>query len=171
MLGEQSIKNLLTKQSRKLLERNKKTLAELNYYSYSKKALIVAEDEKENGVRALLNLGHTFGHAIESLTNYKRYLHGEAVAIGVCMAINLSLAKQLISAAIAKEFKMLIGNLGLPQSADGSLKADEFVQAMSLDKKNVSSKFRLILPVDDCCIIVEEGDIKLIKQAIREQLV
>jgi 3-dehydroquinate synthase len=171
LLGEQSIKSILVTQSKGLLMRNKKILAELIYYSCCKKAKIVAKDEKESGERAILNLGHTFGHALESLTNYKQYLHGEAVAIGICMAINLSLAKQLISVSVASEFKLLIKTLGLPLFAGGSLKADDFIEAMTVDKKNVNDKFRLILPTNNQCIIVEENDLGIIKQAINEQLV
>jgi 3-dehydroquinate synthase len=170
MLGEESIKSILTSKTDEVLKRNKKTLEELIYYSCSKKAIIVAKDEKENGVRALLNLGHTFGHAIENLTDYKKYLHGEAIAIGICMAINLSLAKQLISASAAEDFKSLILKLGLPQTVDNTFQIDDFIQAMSIDKKNINNKFRLILPQDNQCIIVEEEDVGMVKQAVYGQL-
>ena len=108
------------------------------------KAAIVAEDEREHGRRALLNLGHTFGHAIEALGGYGKWLHGEAVAIGIGMAAELSVGLGLIGAAEAGRVRMLLERAGLPTTAAG-LTADGIMDRMRLDKKAGSRGLKLIL--------------------------
>ena len=108
------------------------------------KAEIVMQDETEQGARALLNLGHTFGHAIESLTHYKGYLHGEAIAIGMCMAARLS--EQLGYAPKGTEAKMVeaVTTLELPVEVPNFAVA-EWLDAMGHDKKNIGSRIRYVL--------------------------
>ncbi|NNF16231.1 MAG: 3-dehydroquinate synthase [Gammaproteobacteria bacterium] len=108
------------------------------------KATIVARDEKEAGERALLNFGHSFGHAIEQVTGYTRWLHGEAVAIGMLMACSLSHRMGLLSAAEVARVSALLGAAGLPACTDDA-PVDALLQAMQLDKKNAAGKQRLIL--------------------------
>ncbi len=170
MLGEERIRRLLLEQTQAVLQRDKKVLMDLVYYSCSKKAQVVASDEKEKGVRALLNLGHTFGHAIERVTNYKTYLHGEAVAIGIKMAINLSIAKKMISQTQAKVYEELLVKLKLPIKISEQVSVESILEAMKLDKKNINNYYRLVLPNDKACEIIEEKDIELVSQAIRLQL-
>lgn len=169
MLGESRIKQLFMEHSTEILSRRKDLLSELIYLSCAKKAEVVAADEEEKGVRALLNLGHTFGHAIERITQYKRYLHGEAVAIGIHMAINLSCSKKLLSDKVALQYKDLMNRLGLPESAE-SIELPEMLEAMRLDKKNMNSQYRLVLPEDTHCVIIEEDDLALLSEAITLQL-
>jgi 3-dehydroquinate synthase len=170
ILGEENIHRILAKQTKAVLNRDKATLMDLIYYSCAQKAKIVASDEKEKGVRALLNLGHTFGHAIERVTNYKSYLHGEAVAIGIKMAINLSLAKNMISEQQANSYSNLLLQLNLPITLSETVSVDTILSAMKLDKKNINEYFRLVLPDDKTCQIIEEKDIELVGQAIQLQL-
>ena len=108
------------------------------------KAEIVESDEQDHGKRMLLNFGHTFGHAIETLQEYKGFKHGEAVAIGMCMAADLSARIGRLSKEDAKRVKRVIANFGLPTKWS-DFKVDEFIQVMQGDKKNTSAKQRFIL--------------------------
>lgn len=112
------------------------------------KAGIVAQDEREDvggGPRALLNLGHTFGHAIETHTGYTQWLHGEAVATGLCMAADLSARLGWISTAEAQRCITLIARAGLPVRPPQDMTPQRFVDLMGLDKKVAGGKLRLVL--------------------------
>lgn len=108
------------------------------------KAEVVATDEREGGVRAILNLGHTFGHAIESLSGYGTYRHGEAVAIGMCMASRISLELGLCEKGDAERIRALVKTLGLPDEPP-QIEPSEFIAAMLLDKKVVAGEIRFVL--------------------------
>ncbi|HEX7037638.1 MAG TPA: 3-dehydroquinate synthase [Pseudomonadales bacterium] len=108
------------------------------------KAEVVAADERESGLRALLNFGHTFGHAIETLTGYRQWLHGEAVAAGMVMAADLSVRQRLCDRADARRIRALLERLGLPVRPP-ELPADEMLTAMSHDKKVLDGRLRLVL--------------------------
>ncbi|MBK8395979.1 MAG: 3-dehydroquinate synthase [Leptospiraceae bacterium] len=108
------------------------------------KTSIVAEDEKETGKRAILNLGHTLGHAIESLTNYKKYSHGESVAIGLVLALILSKEKAGFSDESFKEVLQIMKNLKLPL-LDKKLSPEKLVEHMMHDKKTSDRKIKFIL--------------------------
>ncbi|HDZ10105.1 3-dehydroquinate synthase [Pseudohongiella sp.] len=109
------------------------------------KARIVAADEREGGMRALLNLGHTFGHAIEAAMGYGNWLHGEAVATGMVMAADLSRRLGWISADDATRTRDLLARAGLPVCPPPEMTADQFRSLMSVDKKVQSGKVRFIL--------------------------
>ena len=168
LLGEDKIKFLLSHNVQEILDRDQGVLTEIIYLSCQKKASIVAKDEKEKGERALLNLGHTFAHALETLTGYQYYLHGEAVAIGILMALTLSYKKGLIDQNIINDYTKLIQQLHLPTNIDVEINIDEFFQAMSKDKKNQSNSFRVILVSHQGCIIKEESDKELLASVIKE---
>ena len=107
------------------------------------KADVVAGDEREQGRRAILNFGHTFGHAIEALTGYTEYLHGEAVAIGMTMAARLSADLGRIRASDAERLRSLLRRAGLPTAA--RIDPDAALEAMGMDKKAVDGRIRLVL--------------------------
>jgi len=109
------------------------------------KADIVMKDEKEQSIRAYLNLGHTFGHAIESVTNYKQYLHGEAVAIGLVCACELSRILGFCHQSIPEKVRNLLRQYGLPISFSG-IAVEEILEAMKRDKKVRAGALRFILP-------------------------
>ncbi|MDX8396585.1 MAG: 3-dehydroquinate synthase [Mariprofundaceae bacterium] len=111
------------------------------------KAEIVMQDETEQGARALLNLGHTFGHAIESMTHYTAYLHGEAVAIGMSMAARLSEQRGDASCGTEDVMNKALLALGLPIKPP-IFSSDQWLDAMGHDKKNIGSKIRYILMRD-----------------------
>jgi len=108
------------------------------------KAAIVAEDEREHGRRALLNLGHTFGHALEAIGDYERWLHGEAVAIGTVLAARTSLALGWLDAAACERIEKLLARAGLPTRASG-VDPDALLDGMRGDKKADHSGLKLIL--------------------------
>jgi 3-dehydroquinate synthase len=108
------------------------------------KAAIVAEDERERGRRALLNLGHTFGHALESIGRYERWLHGEAVAIGIALAARSSAELGWIGAGDCERIERLLERAGLPIRAAG-VDTDELLEHMQFDKKADQAGLKLIL--------------------------
>ncbi|MEI6145011.1 MAG: 3-dehydroquinate synthase [Methylococcales bacterium] len=128
-----------------LLARDKEALAFAIERSCLNKAEIVAEDETETGIRATLNLGHTFGHAIETGSGYGTYLHGEAVAIGTCQAADLSRRKGWLTDADVERIITLFKKANLPVNPPEQLDSDRFIELMAVDKKNIDGKIRLIL--------------------------
>ena len=108
------------------------------------KAAIVAEDERERGRRALLNLGHTFGHALESIGNYERWLHGEAVSIGMVLAARTSAALGSLDSTDVERVSALLARAGLPTEAAG-VDPDRVLEIMQLDKKTTARGLSLIL--------------------------
>lgn len=109
------------------------------------KASIVEQDEKETGVRALLNLGHTFAHALEAVTHYRRWLHGEAVAIGLVCAALLSYQKQLLEGEEVLGVVSLLEQVGLPIQIPYDIDLQQIVALMNYDKKVMANKKRFIL--------------------------
>lgn len=109
------------------------------------KAAVVAEDETEQGIRAWLNLGHTFGHAIEAGMGYGSWLHGEAVAAGMVMAVDLSERLRLIEPGLRQRTQTLLQRLQLPIAGPSELAADDYLPKMAVDKKNMDGNIRLVL--------------------------
>lgn len=128
-----------------LVARDPALLAYAIERSCSDKAEVVAADEREAGRRALLNLGHTFGHAIETGVGYGEWLHGEAVATGICMAADLSRRLGWIDRSEQSRVESLMVRAGLPITPPENLDAERFLSLMSVDKKVVSQKLRLVL--------------------------
>jgi len=109
------------------------------------KAEVVSQDEREAGVRAVLNYGHTFAHVVENFTNYEKFFHGEAVSIGMVMANELALALHLIDEVESKKIIALLKKYNLPVSFKVE-DAEKFYEAFLLDKKSSDSKIKFILP-------------------------
>ena len=109
------------------------------------KARIVEKDERESKYRMILNFGHTFGHAIETLTNYTEYLHGEAISIGMVQAALLSVKSGLCNKDLPKRITNLLKAFGLPIQAH-DLKSKDIIESMRHDKKNSHNKLRFVLP-------------------------
>ena len=128
-----------------LLARDPELMAQAVRICCEEKARIVAADEKEGGVRALLNLGHTFGHAIEAAMGYGNWLHGEAVATGMVMATDLSRRLGWISAADARRARALVERAGLPVCPPTEMTPEQFMDLMAVDKKVQSGKIRFVL--------------------------
>ena len=151
-----------------LLAREQSVVGEAVERSCAHKAGIVARDESEQGERALLNFGHTFGHALEAHTRYREWLHGEAIAIGMCQAAALSTRLGMAPAADALRLRNLLARLGLPVTATDA-PPDALLALMRLDKKVLSGTLRLILwrGVGDAEIVagVEDSDILAVLEA------
>jgi len=114
--------------------------------SCASKAKVVSEDERESGRRAILNFGHTFGHAIEKLAGYGQWLHGEAVAIGMVMAAELSVAHMGFPPADARRLRQLLENVGLPVSLGRhDLDLEAMIEAMGMDKKVSDGRLTFVL--------------------------
>jgi len=128
-----------------LRNRTPAILAEAIERSCQDKADVVAQDELEQGVRALLNLGHTFGHAIETGMGYGNFLHGEGVAVGMVMAADLSQRMGWISETDIDRIRKLITAAGLPILVPKGMSADQFMSLMSVDKKVQDGHIRLVL--------------------------
>ena len=128
-----------------LLARDPDALAYAIERSCHDKAEIVAADERESGVRALLNLGHTFGHAIETGTGYGNWLHGEAVGCGMWMAAELSFQHGWFTQTELDRTRDIIVKAKLPIEPPSSMNSDQFLDIMAVDKKNLEKKIRLVL--------------------------
>jgi len=129
----------------KLLTRDETALRYAIEVSCQTKAEVVAADERESGQRALLNLGHTFGHAIETGLGYGQWLHGEAVACGMAMAARMSQLMGWISPEQLAQVITLIERAKLPVHAPRSMSTDRFLQLMAVDKKVHDGVLRLVL--------------------------
>lgn len=128
-----------------LLDRDTKALSYAIEVSCQSKADVVSADEKEQGQRALLNLGHTFGHAIETGMGYGEWLHGEAVATGMVMAARMSFLLGWLSNDDVAQIEGLILKANLPVKAPKRMTPDKFVELMSVDKKVIDGVLRLVL--------------------------
>ena len=129
----------------KLMSRDPEALAYAINRSCEHKSAIVAADEKEAGQRALLNLGHTFGHAIETGLGYGQWLHGEAVAAGMVMAAELSKEHGWVTENEISDMKKLLEKAKLPVTAPKEISAERFNELMSIDKKVQDGVLNLIL--------------------------
>ena len=128
-----------------LMSRDKQALAYAIERSCAIKAEIVAADERESGQRALLNLGHTFGHAIETGTGYGNWLHGEAVATGMLMAADLSARHGWLNTDAVRRTEQLLQQAKLPTTAPGEMDESRFMELMAIDKKVIDGSLRLVL--------------------------
>lgn len=134
----------LEKNFEDVLNRDRKALSYLIPRSLEIKARVVSRDERESGLREILNFGHTFGHALESITNYRRYQHGEAVAWGMMAAALLGHEVGVTAAEQASRIVALVRRMG-PLPAWPNVPANDFIAAMRSDKKTRGGKLRFVL--------------------------
>ncbi|WNC68830.1 3-dehydroquinate synthase [Thalassotalea nanhaiensis] len=146
ILGDKVFFDWLNTNKAAIKAKDKHILAEMIQRCCQNKADIVSQDEKESGVRALLNLGHTFGHAIEAEQGYGVWLHGEAVATGMVQATQLAEHLNFITSTETQQIIDLIAYFDLPIKAPSSMSFDDFIKHMARDKKNLGGKLRLIIP-------------------------
>lgn len=150
-----------------LLSRDPKSLAYAIQTSCEKKAEIVAKDERESGLRAILNFGHTFGHAIEAHMGYGNWLHGEAVSAGMCIAAELSSSLGWLPKPDSQRIRRLCEKARLPVCNPAGMGADDFIHYMRSDKKNMSSDIRFVLLKELGNAVIFEGvDDELLKHSI-----
>ncbi|MEE8373810.1 MAG: 3-dehydroquinate synthase, partial [Dehalococcoidia bacterium] len=144
LIRDPDLLELLEKRARQLTELYPEVVTDIVARSAEIKAKIVSEDEKERGIRVILNYGHTIGHGLETATDYERFLHGEAVAIGMMGAAAISRRMGLLSQEDAERQQTLLAALGLPiRSSDVAV--ENVLQAVELDKKVRGRKVRWVL--------------------------
>ena len=132
------------------------------------KAEVVALDEKEGGVRATLNLGHTFGHAIETGIGYGEWLHGEAVSVGTVMAADMSLRLGWIDESVAARTLDLLKKFNLPVDVPECMTVETFEKLMAVDKKAANGKLRLILLKGELggCVFTADFDKRVLAETL-----
>ena len=128
-----------------LMAREPQALAYAIERSCQDKAEVVAQDETESGIRAILNLGHTFGHAIEAHQGYGQWLHGEAVGTGMLMAADLGWRMGHVSSEELRELRSLLQASGLPVVGPLNMSVDDYLSRMQVDKKVLDGRIRLVL--------------------------
>lgn len=143
---ELNLTNFLSEKSSDILNRNEKTLSKLIEICIKLKISVVEKDEKENDLRRILNFGHTYGHAIEKITKYKKFTHGEAVAEGMKFAFSLALKRNLIDKNYKFLAKDVIKKYKFPEIPEFQM--EKMTELMKLDKKASSDKIVFILPTD-----------------------
>lgn len=133
------------------------------------KAAIVAADETEHGQRALLNLGHTFGHAIEAVTGFNAILHGEAVATGLLLAADLSERTSGLDPALRPRLHRLLSEFGLPTALPAGVAPHELLEAMRLDKKHLKNQWRFVmLEAPGRAVLREVNDRQLVLDVLQQ---
>ena len=145
LLGNADFLSMLEANIESIMARKKDLIIEVIFNCCQDKARIVELDEFEKGKRALLNLGHTFGHGIENAFGYGNYLHGEAVSIGMVMAAKLSKDEGNLSHEEILRVESILSKADLPISINKSIDSETLITAMSLDKKSIDGKIRLVL--------------------------
>ena len=135
----------LEREMGKILARESSSLDEIVYRSLRHKASVVERDEREGGLRAILNFGHTVGHALEAAAGYGNYLHGEAVAIGMVIAARLSSLHAGLASNEAKRIELLLKAAGLPTTMPPDWRNQSFLQALELDKKRAGKAIEFVL--------------------------
>ena len=166
MTSSATLFDRLGKERKQIFARHSETLAAIIGESCRIKADVVAADEKEAGLRRILNFGHTAGHAIEAVTKYRRYRHGEAVAYGMLVAADLAVARGALADRDRKALADLIASLGpLPPISDVPI--GPIMEAMRHDKKMIAGRLHVVLPTTiGATAIVDDVTEKEMKKAL-----
>ena len=170
MIRDPELLEILERGCISLLDLSEEITTEVIACSAGIKAEIVSEDEKERGLRTILNYGHTIAHGLETVTNYERFLHGEAVSIGMMGAARISRELGLLAQDVVKRQRNVLETFGLPASC-ADVKIDSVLQAMELDKKVRGEKVRwVLLSGIGQTLIRDDVPRKVVESAIRELL-
>lgn len=145
LIGDADFFNYLYQERSELKRDRKDFLEKIIYQSCLMKKKIVEQDEKDFGLRNILNFGHTLGHSLENITGYKKYLHGEALSVGIVFASRLSLKLGKISRDDFLKIKDFLAYLSLPVSLDKNLDRKEIYSLFFKDKKNLEGRLRFVL--------------------------
>ncbi len=168
VIWDSELFNFLESKREEVLRLDRHSLKYIIGRSCEIKSEVVSTDERESGMRAILNYGHTIGHAIETVTGYKRYLHGEAVAIGMHAEARLSRLLGFIEKAHVERIKKLIESYDLPSRMPAETDFDGLFASMKLDKKAVSGDLKFILPEKIGAVRIQSG---VSLEAIRKVLI
>jgi 3-dehydroquinate synthase len=168
VIYDEDLFRTLEAKKEKILKLDRKILTHIIKRSCEIKADVVSKDERESGLRSILNFGHTIGHAIETATDYKRYLHGEAVALGMCLEAQLSQDLDFIDKKSVVRIKELVDSFGLPSALPADIDTDRMLISMQLDKKAVAGKLKFILTEKIGRVRIHKGITeKVIKQLLK----
>jgi len=152
-----------------LINRDSDLIAEAILVSCRTKAAVVEQDERESGLRAILNLGHTFGHAIEASMGYGNWLHGEAVATGMVMAADLSLRQGWVDESVKQRAVELFKQCTLPVKSPDDMTVEKYMNAMAIDKKTINGSIKFVLlEALGKAIVTSDYDPELLKQTLLE---
>jgi 3-dehydroquinate synthase len=146
VIRDRELFDLLVREREKILSLDDALIAHIVKRSCEIKAEVVSQDEREGGLRAILNFGHTVGHAVETVTGYATYLHGEAVAIGMHLAARLAAAPSLLKEEDVMAIRDLIAGYGLPVELPAAIDRERILAAMNLDKKTLRGRLTFVLP-------------------------
>lgn len=138
----------MSKNSEKIMAKEPQVLKEMIKICCEIKAQVVNEDERESGIRAILNFGHTFAHAIEKVTNFTHFTHGEAVAVGMKLAFDLAKNQKAITTDYYSEALALLAKYGLTYILPPQATHSALIEAMAFDKKVLGGKVRFVLPCE-----------------------
>ena len=155
MIKDAAFFEYIEKHLPEILKLEPAVLEEIIYNSCKVKAHVVELDEKEEGLRAILNYGHTIGHALEALTSYKKYRHGDAVAIGMIYASKIAMEMNLADEKVLKRQELLFGRLGLSLK-DTGLDPHDIVRILYQDKKTIGGKLRFVLPTRIGNVVIDD---------------
>lgn len=145
IIEDAALFSLLEEKMEALLALDRGLLAEVIARSCAIKARVVEKDEREEDYRSVLNFGHTVGHALESLTRYERFLHGEAVAIGMVQAAAISAGQGLLDQGGLRRIRRLIAAAQLPTQVPSDIAPGDLVKGMEVDKKSAAGKIKFVL--------------------------
>lgn len=167
LISDQQFYHWLEENITALMSLEQGVLVEAILRSCQNKADVVSADEREGGIRAILNFGHTFGHAIEAAQGYGNWLHGEAVAAGMLVALELSSRMGWIDSCEISRLKLLLNNSNLPITVPENMPNQQFLDLMSVDKKVLTGKLRLVLlkSIGDA-VVTEEAPVEKITESI-----
>lgn len=155
MIKDAAFFEYIEKHLPEILELEPAVLEEIIYNSCKVKTHVVELDEKEEGLRAILNYGHTIGHALEALTSYKKYRHGDAVAMGMICASKIAMEMNLAGESVLKRQESLFVKLGLSLK-DTELNPDDIVSILYQDKKTIGGKLRFVLPTEIGTVVIND---------------
>ena len=157
----------LEKNIQGLIARDGDLIAEAILVSCRTKAAVVEQDERESGLRAILNLGHTFGHAIEAAMGYGNWLHGEAIATGMVMATDLSQRQGWVDEDVKKRVVALLQKCNLPVNSPTEMTVEQYMHGMSIDKKTINGTIKFVLLEKlGKAIITSDYDPELLEQTL-----
>ncbi len=170
IIADRGLFDFVESQTEALRRLDRDVLEEAIARSCEIKAAIVSQDEKESGIRALLNYGHTVGHGIEVSAGFGKYSHGEAVAIGMVSAAMISEAKTLAPSGTARQIADLLEKVGLPTVVHDSVDTEAVMRAIGHDKKVRLGKLRFVLPKSIGTVVVSDNvNESDVRQALAEQ--
>jgi 3-dehydroquinate synthase len=167
VIWDEELFDFLETKKKEILNLDRDALMHMIKRSCEIKAEVVSKDEREAGLRSILNFGHTIGHAIETVTGYRKYLHGEAIAIGMHLETKLACMLGLIDKKKLVRIKSLIDAYGLPSEMPFDIDVDHIRSSMELDKKAVAGKLKFVLPEKIGKVRIQKG---VTEKAIKDVL-